>query len=97
MAVRRTRCRTLAALILLAAPVHAQTDSDPARFRDCSTCPEMAVVSGGHFMRGSPQDEPGRDLDSRNHDEDDLEGPGGKRVRVSVPTFALGVFEVPGA
>ena len=54
----------------------------------------MVVVPAGHFMRGSPQDEPGRDLDSRNHDEDDLEGPGGKRVQVSVPAFALGVFEV---
>lgn len=94
MAVSPNAVRTVAALVLLAAPVHAQTDSDTARFRDCSTCPEMVVVPGGHFMRGSPQDEPGRDLDSRNHDEDDLEGPGGKRVKVSVPAFALGVFEV---
>ena len=45
-------------------------------------------------MRGSPQDEPRRNLDSRNHDEDDLEGPGGKRERVSVSAFALGVYEV---
>lgn len=94
MAVSLNAVRTVAALVLLAAPVHAQTESDPPRFRDCSTYPEMVVVPGGHFMRGSPPDEPGRDLDSRNHDEDDLEGPGGKRVRVSVPAFALGVFEV---
>ncbi len=80
--------------ILVAVVVDAQTDSDPDRFRDCSTCPEMVIVPGGHFMRGSPQDEPGRSLDARNHDEDDLEGPGGKRVRVSVPAFALGVYEV---
>ena len=94
MAVSPNAVRTVAALILLAVPVHAQTDSDPAPFRDCATCPEMVVVPAGHFLRGSPQDEPGRDLDSRNHDEDDLEGPGGKRARVSVPAFALGVFEV---
>ena len=93
MAVSLNAAR-FAALILVAVPVHAQTDAGPARFADCSTCPEMVVVPAGHFMRGSPQDEPGRDLDSRNHDEDDLAGPGGKRVKVSVPAFALGVFEV---
>ena len=80
--------------VLGTATVHAQSESAPDRFRDCSTCPEMVVVPAGEFMRGSPQDEPGRSLDSRNHDEDDLEGPGGKRVRVSVPSFALGVYEV---
>ena len=84
----------VALTLLGTAAVHAQTGSGPARFRDCSTCPEMVVVPAGDFMRGSPQDEPGRSLDSRNHDEDDLEGPGGKRVRVSVPAFALGVYEV---
>ncbi|MCY4056854.1 MAG: formylglycine-generating enzyme family protein [Gammaproteobacteria bacterium] len=94
MGVALNAVRTVVALIPLAVPAHAQTDPGPARFRDCSTCPEMVVVPGGRFMRGSPQDEPGRDLDSRNHDEDDLEGPGGKRVKVSVPAFALGVFEV---
>lgn len=41
MAISSNAVRIVAALILLAAPVHAQTDSDPARFRDCSTCPEM--------------------------------------------------------
>lgn len=85
--IRAWTVSTVAALV--AVPADAQ-----APFRDCSTCPEMVVVPAGHFMRGSPQDEPGRSLDSRNHDEDDLEGPGGKRVRVSVPAFALGVFEV---
>ena len=84
----------VALTMLGTAAVHAQTGSGPARFRDCSTCPEMVVVPAGDFLRGSPQDEPGRSLDSRNHDEDDLDGPGGKRVRVSVPTFALGVHEV---
>ncbi|MCY3622126.1 MAG: formylglycine-generating enzyme family protein [Gammaproteobacteria bacterium] len=94
MAVSLNAARIAAVWILLAVPVHAQTEAGPARFRDCSTCPEMVVIPAGHFMRGSPQDEPGRDLDSRNHDEDDLEGPGGKRVRVSVLPFALGLFEV---
>lgn len=72
----------------------AQSDQATSLFRDCSTCPEMVVIPAGRFMRGSPQDEPGRSLDSRNHDEDDLEGPGGERREVSVPAFALGVFEV---
>ena len=84
----------VALAVLGAAAVQAQSVSAPAGFKDCSTCPEMVVVPAGEFMRGSPQDEPGRGLDSRNHDEDDLEGPGGKRVRVSVPAFALGVYEV---
>ena len=97
MADSLNAARIAAVWILLAVPVHAQTEAGPARFRDCSTCPEMVVIPAGHFMRGSPQDEPGRDLDSRNHDEDDLEGPGGKRVRVSVPAFALGAFEVTNA
>jgi len=81
-----TAC-ALAALAVVAADAQAP-------FKDCSSCPEMVAVPAGHFMRGSPQDEPGRSLDARNHDEDDLEGPGGRRVRVSVPAFALGVFEL---
>ena len=85
--------RTAIVLVLLGTGA-ANAQTDPARFRDCSTCPEMVVVPAGDFMRGSPQDEPRRNLDSRNHDEDDLEGPGGKRERVSVPAFALGVYEV---
>lgn len=79
------------------AAVHAQTEPAPTSFRDCSTCPEMVMVPAGEFMRGSVQNEPGRSLDSRNHDEDDLEGPGGNRVRVSVSAFALGVYEVTNA
>ena len=45
-------------------------------------------------MKGSPQDEPGRSEDSRNHDEDDLPGPGGSQVEVSVPRFTLGAYEI---
>jgi len=91
----KTTARLAVALALLGAgDVIAQTEHVPERFRDCSTCPDMVVIPAGDFVRGSPQDEPGRSLDSRNHDEDDLEGPGGKRVKVSVPGFALGVFEV---
>ena len=90
--------RLAVALSALGSPhVLAQAEKGADRFRDCSTCPEMIVVPAGSFLRGSPQDEPGRSLDSRNHDEDDLEGPGGKRVRVSVPGFALGVYEVTNA
>lgn len=43
---------------------------------------------------GSPQDEPGRFDDSRNHDEDDRAGPGGSPIAVTVPTFAIGTYEV---
>lgn len=43
---------------------------------------------------GSPQDEALRDDDARNHDEDDLEGPGGERVRVTVGSFAMGAYEI---
>ena len=94
----KTRSGLVAALaVQCTITVHAQSVSAPARFKDCSTCPEMVEVPAGAFMRGSPQDEPGRSLDSRNHDEDDVEGPGGKRVRVSVPAFALGVYEVTNA
>ena len=86
---------TLTTLTMLAtAAVYAVDGPASTPFRDCSTCPQMVVVPAGAFMRGSPQDEPGRSLDPRNHDEDDLEGPGGERVRVSVPAFALGVYEV---
>ncbi|MYE80641.1 MAG: formylglycine-generating enzyme family protein [Gammaproteobacteria bacterium] len=88
------RVRLAVAAMLLVGAVFGESEETSGRFRDCSTCPEMVVVPAGDFLRGSPQDEPGRGLDSRNHDEDDVEGPGGKRVRVSVPAFALGVFEV---
>lgn len=64
--------RTAIVLVLLGTGA-ANAQTDPARFRDCSTCPEMVVVPAGDFMRGSPQDEPRRNLDSRNHDEDDLQ------------------------
>ncbi|MYE13037.1 MAG: formylglycine-generating enzyme family protein [Gammaproteobacteria bacterium] len=94
MFVKRWATRPAVPAMLVAVGVFAQPEETPDRFRDCSSCPEMVVVPAGDFLRGSPQDEPGRSLDSRNHDEDDLEGPGGKRVRVSVPAFALGVFEV---
>ena len=60
-----------------------ETPSDGSTFRDCSTCPAMVVIPAGTFLKGSPQDEPGRNEDRRNHDEDDLPGPGGSQ-RVSV-------------
>lgn len=60
------------------------------KFRDCAFCPEMVVLPTGSFFLGSPQDERGRD-----DDEDDLSGPGGRPVAVSiVHSFAIGVFEV---
>ena len=63
-------------------------------FRDCNACPEMVVLPGGTYLKGSPQDEPGRSADVRNHDEDDLAGPGGAQVSVTVAAFALGTHEI---
>ena len=91
---RTSRALAVMLTMLGGTAVGSGAASEAGPFRDCSTCPEMVVVPAGDFMRGSPQDEPGRSLDSRNHDEDDLEGPGGKRARVSVSAFALGVYEV---
>lgn len=64
------------------------------RFADCQGCPEMIALPGGSFLMGSPQDEPGRAVDERNTDEDDRPGPGGRQVRVTLPAFAMGAYEV---
>jgi len=63
-------------------------------FRDCDACPEMTLLSGGTYLKGSPQDEPGRSDDDRNHDEDDTPGPGGAQVETTVRAFALGTYEI---
>lgn len=51
-------------------------------FRDCETCPEMVVLSGGLFTMGSPANELGRGRD---------EGP---QREVSIQPFAIGKYEV---
>ena len=51
-------------------------------FRDCDNCPEMVVLPSGLFTMGSPATETGRARD---------EGP---QHEVSVPSFALGKYEV---
>ena len=59
-------------------------------FRDCPTCPELAVLPAGSFLMGSPASELGR-----GDDEDDTPGPGGDRVAVSLPRpFAIGRYAV---
>ena len=68
--------------------------TDGSTFRDCRACPAMVVIPASTFMKGSSQDEPGRFDDRRNHDEDDVPGPGGSKVEVSVARFALGAFEI---
>jgi len=51
-------------------------------FRDCSSCPEMVVVSAGSFIMGSPAGEVGR------HDNED-------QVAVTIPTpIAVARFSV---
>lgn len=57
--------------------------TDLVTFRDCATCPEMAVLPAGSFMMGSDAAEDG-------HAED--EGPP-HRVTIATP-FAVGRFEV---
>lgn len=92
------RSFSLFLLLLSPATIASETDEDSptpgSTFRDCRACPLMVVIPAGTYMKGSPQDEPGRFDDSRNHDEDDLEGPGGSQVEVSVSGFALGAFEI---
>lgn len=51
-------------------------------FRDCPECPEMTVIRAGSFSMGSPETEQGRY---------DNEGPA---HLVSVPTFAIGKYEL---
>src|SRR5210317_1874066 len=51
-------------------------------FRDCEQCPQMIIVPAGSFLFGSPLDEAGRRFD---------EGP---QTELSMPSFAVGKFEV---
>lgn len=53
-------------------------------FRDCLDCPEMVVIRAGRFTRGSTA---ASDGDERATDE-------GPTKEVSVPSFALGRYEV---
>ena len=65
-------------------PPHARVRPNAGdRFRDCPECPEMVVVPGGSFRKGSPPGEQGRDH---------LEGPV-HEVTIAVP-FAVGRHEV---
>ena len=53
------------------------------RFRDCDdVCPEMVVVPAGTFMMGAPESEVGSGIDEH------------VVHAVSVPSFAMGVYEV---
>lgn len=60
----------------------ATSSAEPPLFRDCGHCPEMAVIPGGSFLMGSPEDEKGR------------YGSEGPQHDVLVQTFALGRYEV---
>lgn len=60
----------------------SSSDKPSPLFRDCDRCPEMAVIPGGSFLMGSPDSERGRYKS---------EGP---QHNVSLPSFALGRYEV---
>lgn len=72
--------------VAAATPAPSPTPAPPAgplkTFRDCESCPLMASVPRGSFVMGSPEGEPGRNP---------YEGP---QRTVSVPAFAIGVYEV---
>lgn len=51
-------------------------------YRDCDVCPQMTRLTGGTYLRGSPESEPNRNA---------YEGP---QREVTVPAFAIGTYEV---
>jgi len=69
------------ALLLL--PLRAGAEGPGGHpLRECSDCPELAVIPAGHFIMGSPKEERGRF---------DSEGP---QHTVFVRSFALGKYDV---
>ena len=63
--------------------------------KDCDECPELVVIPPGTFMMGSPQDEVGRSDAVEDDDEDNLAGPGGEKLQVTIDySFAVGRTEV---
>lgn len=67
------------------APAETAPPADEPTFRDCENCPLMARLPGGAYMMGSPSGEPGRNA---------YEGP---QHEVTLPPFAIGVYEVTNA
>jgi len=65
-----------------APPAPAKPSGAAGTFRDCDLCPLMARLPGGAYLRGSPEGEAGRNA---------YEGP---QRQVTVPAFAIGVYEV---
>lgn len=77
------RTIVLVLLVALAGETGAQDKEErQSTFRDCRDCPLMAVIPQGSWLRRSPGDE---------------SSPVGEPVRVDVPGFALGVYEVTNA
>ncbi|MFN0023921.1 MAG: SUMF1/EgtB/PvdO family nonheme iron enzyme [Parvularculaceae bacterium] len=66
----------------VAATPAAANDDKTGAYRDCDSCPIMMRLPGGVYLRGSADNEPGRNA---------YEGPQGE---VTVGAFAIGVTEV---
>ncbi len=75
----------LVSMFVIHYPAYAQRHAAPAAnsFRDCPSCPEMAVLPAGEFLMGSPESERGREAN---------EGPQ-RKVTIAQP-FAAGKYEV---
>ncbi len=63
--------------------VATQVVRDPEPFQDCDDCPWMVEIPGGEFMMGSLESEEGLYYKA--------EGP---QRRVTIPAFAIGVYEI---
>ena len=71
---------TVATVMGYSFAVNSASSTAEKSFKDCADCPEMVVIPAGEFTMGSPPDELYRG-DERQH-------------RVTIPSFALGKYEV---
>ena len=85
----------LAALLLAAGHSAAQSPAPPAAgtvFRDCPSCPEMVDLPAGGFTMGSSAEE--KSWASTHGGRQDAVADEAPQHRVSLPSFALGKYDV---